>query len=119
MHVLVWLEQRCRFVRRDCRDLVLVHLVNFQDFVIGFEEFLADVGEVHGCVREFPLLARRGFDAGSERSGEELVPETDTSEFHLWSGLPEFGYQAAEFLDPRVVAVSVVHGACYENCVDV
>jgi hypothetical protein len=99
--------------------LVLVHLVQVDGVVVRAEEEFADVGEFHGCVREFPAAAGGGLDGGAERAAEDLVAEADTRESHGRSCLPELSEEVDELEDPRVVAMRVVHATGDDNGADV
>lgn len=76
-HLVVGGQQRSGFVRGHGGHLVLVHLVQVDGVVVRAEEVLADVGEFHGRVREFPAAAGGGLDGGAEGAAEDLVAEAD------------------------------------------
>jgi len=118
-HLVVRREQRCSLVRGHGGHLVLVHLVQVDGVVVRAEEVLADVGEFHGRVCEFPAAAGGGFDGGAEHAAEDLVAEADAAEAHGGSCLPQLCEEVDEFEDPGVVAVRVVHAAGDDDGADI
>lgn len=118
-HLVVRREQRCSLVRGHGGHLVLVHLVQVDGVVVRAEEVLADVGEFHGRVCEFPAAAGGGFDGGAEHAAEDLVAEADAAEAHGGSCLPQLCEEVDELEDPRVVAVRVVHAAGDDDGADI